>query len=142
MVDRASWEDSSLANSCNQDVCAIITDLVIVDSKIVQPIALMELKKLPAHLKYAFLNEDQSSPVIISSTLDASQKVRLVETLQEHPGAIVWIISDIKGIYPSFCTHKILMEDNIKPIIQPQWRLNPNMMEVVKKKVKKFLDAG
>lgn len=33
------------------------------------------------------------------------------------------------------------MEDNIKPRVQPQRRLNPNMMQVVKKDVKKLLDA-
>lgn len=125
MDDSASWEDSSLANPNNQDVCSTIKDLVRVDSEdivieqVVQPITGMELKELPAHLEYAFLNVDPHSPVIISSALDAYRKVRLVETLQEHRGAIAWSISDIKGINPSFCTHKILIEDNIKAKIQP-----------------------
>lgn len=47
----------------------------------------------------------------------------------------------MKEISPSFCTHKILMEDEIKQKEQPQRRLNPNMMEVVKTEVEKVMDV-
>lgn len=50
-------------------------------------------------------------------------------------------IADIKGINPSFCTHKILVEENFKPVVQPQRRLNPNIKEVAKAKVIKLLYA-
>ena len=53
-----------------------------------------------------------------------------------------WKLVDIKGINPSFCTHKILMEEEYKPVVQPQRRLNPNMQDVVKKEVLKLLDTG
>jgi hypothetical protein len=49
---------------------------------------------------------------------------------------------DIKGISPSMCMHHILFEDNVKPIRKIQRRLNPLMMEVVKAKILKLLDAG
>ena len=49
---------------------------------------------------------------------------------------------DIKGINPTFCTHKILLEDECKPVVQGKRRLNPNMQDVVKKEVLKLLDAG
>ena len=38
--------------------------------------------------------------------------------------------------------HKILIEENYKPAVQPQRRVNPNIKEVVKKEVIKLLDAG
>ena len=62
--------------------------------------------------------------------------------LRAHMHAIYWKLVDIKGIDPSYCTHRILMEDEFKPVVQPQRRLNPNMQEVVKKEVLKLLDAG
>ena len=34
------------------------------------------------------------------------------------------------------------MEDNFKPVAQPQRRLNPTMKEVVRKEVVKLLEAG
>ena len=76
--------------------------------------------------------ENSKLPVIISLELTPHQKEKLLTVLKEHKGAIAWKISDIKGISPSFCTHKILMEDDFKTVVQPQRRLNPNMKEVGK----------
>nr|GEZ56268.1 putative reverse transcriptase domain-containing protein [Tanacetum cinerariifolium] len=49
---------------------------------------------------------------------------------------------DIKGISPSYCTHKILIEDDYKPVIQPQRRLNSKVQDVVKNEIVKLLDFG
>ena len=101
-----------------------------------------ELKQLPAHLKYAFLGENETFPVIISSALTSLQEKKLLEILKENKEAIAWSIADIKGISPKICTHKILMEENHKTSVEPQRRLNPNMKEVVKEEILKLLDAG
>nr|GEW49446.1 hypothetical protein [Tanacetum cinerariifolium] len=76
-----------------------------------------ELKILPQHSEYAYLHGDKYFPIIISSNY-------------------------IKGISPSYCTHKILMEDDYKPVIQPQRHLNPKVQDVVKNKIVKLLDSG
>nr|GEY20155.1 retrovirus-related Pol polyprotein from transposon 17.6 [Tanacetum cinerariifolium] len=102
----------------------------------------LELKELPKHLEYAFLHENNQLLVVISSALSTDEKTILLEVLWNHKGAIAWIIADIKRIDSSFCTHKILMEDEFKPSVQPQRRVNPNIKEVVKKEVIKLLDAG
>ncbi|GJW06792.1 reverse transcriptase domain-containing protein [Tanacetum coccineum] len=102
----------------------------------------LELKELSKHLEYNFLQENNQLLVVISSALSSVEKTRLLEVLQNHKGAIAWRISDIKGIDSSFCTHKILMEDEFKPSVQPQRRVNLNIKEVVKKEVIKVLDAG
>nr|GEZ03984.1 hypothetical protein [Tanacetum cinerariifolium]GEZ76792.1 hypothetical protein [Tanacetum cinerariifolium]GEZ76804.1 hypothetical protein [Tanacetum cinerariifolium] len=44
----------------------------------------------------------------------------LLQVLEKRKGAIAWKISEIKGISLSYCTHKILMEDDYKLVIQPQ----------------------
>nr|GEW43318.1 hypothetical protein [Tanacetum cinerariifolium] len=62
--------------------------------------------------------------------------------LKSHKWAIAWKISDIKGIDPRFCTHKILMMDDYKPAIQSQRRVNPKIHDVIKKEVIKLFDAG
>nr|GEX74946.1 hypothetical protein [Tanacetum cinerariifolium] len=51
-------------------------------------------------------------------------------------------LSDIQGINPEFCTHKILMEEDYKPAVQHQRRVNPKIHDVIKKEVEKILDAG
>ncbi|GJS24774.1 putative nucleotidyltransferase, ribonuclease H [Tanacetum coccineum] len=101
-----------------------------------------ELKSLPSHLEYAYLNGDESFLVIISSKLSEKEKKLLLQVLENHKGAMAWKMSDIKGISPSFCTHKGLMEDDFKPVIQPQWRLNPKVQDVVKNEILKLLDSG
>nr|GEY02555.1 reverse transcriptase domain-containing protein [Tanacetum cinerariifolium] len=50
-------------------------------------------------------------------------------------------ISDIKGIDLRFCTHKILIEDDYKPAVQSQRRVNPKSHDIIKKEVIKLLDA-
>nr|GEY28911.1 DNA-directed DNA polymerase [Tanacetum cinerariifolium] len=92
-------------------------EVVKAKSSIEEPSEL-ELKDLPSHLEYAY-----------------------IEVLKSHKMAIVWKITDIKGIDPRFCTHKILMEEDYKPAVQSQRRVNPKIHEVIKKEVIKLLDA-
>ena len=58
----------------------------------------VDLKQLPDHLKYAFLGDGETLPVIISSKLTKDQEGKLVAILKEHKTAIGWTIADIKGI--------------------------------------------
>ncbi|CAN6700866.1 unnamed protein product [Malus baccata var. baccata] len=102
----------------------------------------LELKQLPSHLKYVFLGEDQTVPVIISSSLTAQEEDKLIRVLKEHKSAIGWTLADIKGISPTTCMHRILLEEGAKPSREAQRRLNPPMLEVVKKEVIKLLDCG
>ncbi|GJS84440.1 reverse transcriptase domain-containing protein [Tanacetum coccineum] len=100
------------------------------------------LKDLPSHLEYAYLEENDKLPVIIAKGLKVVEKEALLKVLKSHKRAIAWKITDIKGIDPHFCTHKILMEDDYKPTVQSQRRVNPKIHEVIKKEVLKLLDAG
>ncbi|KAL2242611.1 UNVERIFIED_CONTAM: Retrovirus-related Pol polyprotein from transposon 17.6 [Sesamum indicum] len=102
----------------------------------------LELKELPKHLKYAFLGENKILPVIISSKLTDLEEEKLIQVLCEFREAIGWTIADIKGLSPSTCMHRILLEEGTKPSREAQRRLNPLMMEVVKKEILKLLDAG
>ncbi|KAA0062405.1 Retrovirus-related Pol polyprotein from transposon 297 family [Cucumis melo var. makuwa] len=94
----------------------------------------IELKVLPSHLKYVFLGEKNTYPVIISKELTEEQETRLLETLKRHRQAIGWSPKDLKGIKPSFCTLRIHIEKGENNKIQPQRRLNHTLKEVVKKR--------
>jgi len=102
----------------------------------------VEMKVLPSHLKYVFLEEDGTKPAIISSSLSKIEEEKLIEVLKHNKEAIGCKLSDLKGMSPSYCMHKVLMEHNFKPVAQPQRRLNPTMKEVVRKEVVKSLEAG
>nr|GEU45693.1 hypothetical protein [Tanacetum cinerariifolium] len=112
----------------------------------------------------AFLNDDPSSPPLIKgnyfpqvrkelkiceaksdeSSIDEApeEKTVLIMVLKSHKRAIAWKLSDIKGIDVEFCTHKILIEDDFKPAVQHQRRVNPKIHDVIKNEVFKLLNAG
>ncbi|GJS00851.1 reverse transcriptase domain-containing protein [Tanacetum coccineum] len=81
----------------------------------------LELKDLPSHLEYAFLEGDDKLPVIIAKNLKDEDKTALIKVLKSHKHAIAWKISDIKGIDPQFCTHKILMGRKSQPAGSGGW---------------------
>ena len=100
------------------------------------------LKELPSHLKYVFLEPEKGKQVIISTELTENEEQRLLQILRKYKEAISWSIEDLKGISPSICMHKILLNDDAKTSIEHQRRLNPVMKDVVRKKVLKWLNAG
>nr|GEW69493.1 reverse transcriptase domain-containing protein [Tanacetum cinerariifolium] len=95
----------------------------------------VELKDLPPHLEYAFLEGDDKLPVIIANDLSKEEKTALITVLKSHKRAISWKLSDIKGIDPGFCTHKILMEEDFEPAVQHQRRVNPKIHDVIKQEL-------
>ena len=102
----------------------------------------VELKELPNHLKYVFLGEEETLPVIVSAILNEEQEEKTVEVLKKYKIAIGWTLADIEGISPTKCLHRILLEDRAKPTRERQRRLHPPMMKVVQHEIIKLLDCG
>ncbi|KAL3520161.1 hypothetical protein ACH5RR_018310 [Cinchona calisaya] len=101
-----------------------------------------EIKPLPTHLMYAYLGENETYLVIVNASLTNEQLERLIVVLERNKNVFAWSIGDIKGISPSICMHKILMNEGNKPVRQPQRRLNPTYKGVVRKDILKLLKAG
>ena len=93
----------------------------------------MILKELSEHLKYSFLQLEKVKPVIISTRLTELEEQKLLEIPRKYKEAITWSIDDLKGINPSICMHKSLLEENAKTSIEHQRMLNLVMKEVVRK---------
>ena len=92
----------------------------------------LEKKPLPSHLRYAYLGESSTLPIIISADLTVVEEKKLLRVLRDHKDAIGWSLADLKGIRPSMCMHEILLEDGHKPSVEAQRRLNLTMKEVVR----------
>nr|GEZ23307.1 reverse transcriptase domain-containing protein [Tanacetum cinerariifolium] len=58
----------------------------------------VELKDLPPHLEYAFLEGDNKLPVIIAKELRDEEKSVLIKVLKSHKRAIAWKLSDIQEV--------------------------------------------
>jgi hypothetical protein len=77
----------------------------------------VDLKPLPKGLKYEFLGPDKSYPVIVSDKLSPEENEKLLNLLKKHRKVIRYSINDLKGLSPAFCTHRIPMEDQCKPVV-------------------------
>ena len=102
----------------------------------------IEQKPLPSHLRYAYLGNSSTLLVIILASLTVTEEEKLLRVHRDHKAALGWSLADLKGIHPSMCMHRILLEDGHRPSVEAQRRLNPTMKEVVRKEVLKWLDAG
>ena len=111
---------------------------ILIEKKIPQ----VKLKPLPPLLRYEFLGPNCTYPVIINANLSKIKPKKLLHELRLRRKAICYTIDDIKGINPSICMHRILLENNYKPFMEPQRRLNPNIKKLVEKEIPKLLDAG
>lgn len=73
-----------------------------------------------------------------NNSLEQFQKRKLIHMLQKHSSAYAWEYTDLKGIDPKTCMHHIYIQENAKPIRQPQRRMNPNLREIVKEELQKL----
>ena len=78
----------------------------------------MEQKPLPSHLRYAYLGDTSTLPVIISTSLTAVEEAKLLRVLRDHKDALGWSLANLKGIHPSMFMHRILVEDGHKPSVE------------------------
>ncbi|XP_059277538.1 uncharacterized protein LOC132031573 [Lycium ferocissimum] len=84
----------------------------------------LELKQLPSHLKYQFIGPNNALLVIVLVVLTEEQILQPLEVLCEYKCAIGLTITDIRGIPFGICEHKIKLEEDSKPSVEHQRRLN------------------
>ncbi|CAA7015106.1 unnamed protein product [Microthlaspi erraticum] len=73
----------------------------------------VDLKPLPEGLRYAFLGENSTYPVIVNSDLEHEQLSALLVELRKYRKVIGYTLHDIKGISPDLCIHRIHLEDEM-----------------------------
>ena len=118
---RASEDLGAIDFADDQDIDACVEEVMMIDEEarfeelpIDEPF--LELKTLPSTLKYVFLDEENVKPVIISSKLDIKQEKQLLNVLRRNEEAIEWTLTDLKGLDPSLCTHRIFLVDESRPV--------------------------
>ena len=102
----------------------------------------VELKTLPKDLRYEFLDTELERPVIVNVNLGQIETEKLLHVLRKYPTALGYNILDLKGIIPSICMHRIMLEEDCKTSREHQRRINPILSDVVKKEVEKLLESG
>ena len=120
---RASEDLGAIDFADDQDIDECIEKVMMIDEEaryeeLPMDEPTLELKTLPSTLKYAFLDEEKAKPIIISSKLDMKQEEQLLEVLRKNKEAIEWTLTDLKGLDPSLCTHRIFLEDESRHIME------------------------
>ena len=122
---RASEDLGAIDFTDDQDIDACVEEVMMIDKEaqyeeLPMDEPTLELKNLRSTLNYAFLDEEKAKPVIISSTLNIKQEERLLKVLRKNKEAIRWTLTDLKGLDPSLCTHRIFLEDESRPVREAQ----------------------
>jgi len=102
----------------------------------------VDLKPLPAELRYAFLGENSTYPVIVNASLNKAELTLLLSKLRKYRKALGYSLDYITGISPDLCRHRIHLKDESKSLVEHQRRLNLNLKDAVKKEIMKLLEAG
>ncbi|GJZ13779.1 reverse transcriptase domain-containing protein, partial [Tanacetum coccineum] len=129
----AELSDTSYKSGIDDAECDFEKDILLLEAILNSE----PLSPLPNHANY-FSGVTKELKICEAKTDETS----INEPSESHKRAIAWKLSDIKGINPEFCTHKILMEEDYTPAVQHQRRVNPKIHDVIKKEVEKLLDAG
>ena len=122
---RASEDLGAINFTDDQDIDACVEEVMMIDEEaryeeLPMEEPTLELKTFASTLKYAFLDKEKAKPVIISSKLDMKQEEKLLEVLRKNEEVIGWTLTDLKGLDPSLCTHRIFLEDESRPVTEAQ----------------------
>ncbi|XP_070013385.1 uncharacterized protein [Nicotiana sylvestris] len=128
----------SMRQPNSNEVCSfvdVVTEVIVEDTTVVI--------NMEDPLEAMLLNHDVDEKEGLVEYVNALQGVdATLVVLQRRKKAIGWTLADIRGIIPSFCMQKIILEEDAKLSVEHQRRLNEAMQEDVKKEVIKWIYAG
>ncbi|XP_021743097.1 uncharacterized protein LOC110709193 [Chenopodium quinoa] len=134
-------EELKMMNNSKDTLQAILTESLYNDDDEAKGYKLLLDQPLHGKAREFEALKVETYPVIVNTNLDDTSLEKLLVVLREYRSVIGYAIDDIKGISPTICMHKILLDNDHESSIEHQRRLNPNMKEVVKKEVLKLLEA-
>jgi hypothetical protein len=79
--------------------------------------------------------------VKLSSSLTSEQRAEYTELLREFADVFAWTYEDLKTYDTSVIEHKIPLKEEAKPFRQKLRQINPMLLPIMEKEVKKLLDA-
>ena len=87
-------------------------------------------------------SEGEPQTVKISVHVEGQFKQELIDLLQEFKDIFAWKYTDMKGVDPQFCMHKINLKKDAVPVVSQRYRMNPNYAKAVKEELDKLLKVG
>jgi hypothetical protein len=86
-------------------------------------------------------SQEEPRFVKLSCSLTSEQRAEYTELLREFADVLAWTYEDLKTYDTSFIGHKIPLKEEDRPFRQKLRQINPMLLPVMEKEVKKLLDA-
>jgi hypothetical protein len=91
--------------------------------------------------EYNIGTEKDPKFVKFSSNLSREKKVEYAELLKEFVDVFSWTYEDLRTYDTNIIEHKIPLKEESKPFRQKLRQINPMLLPIIEKEVKKILDA-
>jgi hypothetical protein len=85
--------------------------------------------------------EEEPKYVKLSNSLSANQRVECIKLLKEFVDVFAWKYEDLETYDTSIIEHRIPLKYDTKPFRKKLRKINPMLLRIMKKEVKKLLDA-
>jgi hypothetical protein len=86
-------------------------------------------------------SQEEPRFVKLSNSLSSEQRAEYTELLKEFADVFAWMYEDLKTYDTSVIEHKIPLKEEAKPFRQKLRQINPMLLPVMEKEVKKLLNA-
>jgi hypothetical protein len=85
---------------------------------------------------------DKPRPIFISKRLDPSLREPMIALLREYRDCFMWDYTEMPGLDRSIVEDRLLLKRGFRPFQQRARQMKAEVLEEVKKEVKKMLDTG
>ncbi|KAK1608064.1 hypothetical protein QYE76_031737 [Lolium multiflorum] len=85
---------------------------------------------------------DKPRPTFISKKLDPHLRGLMIALLKEYPDCFAWDYTEMPGLDKSIIEHRLPLKKGFRPFQQRARQMKAEVLEEVKKEIKKMLDAG
>ncbi|KAK1664861.1 hypothetical protein QYE76_053020 [Lolium multiflorum] len=85
---------------------------------------------------------DKPRPTFISKKLDPHLRGLMIALLKEYPDCFAWDYTEMPGLDRSIIEHRLPLKKGFRPFQQRARQMKAEVLEEVKKEIKKMLDAG
>jgi hypothetical protein len=85
--------------------------------------------------------EEKPRMVELSKSLPPEKKLKYIELFKEYSDVFSWGYEDLKSYDTNIIQHRIPIKEDQKPFRQKIRRINPKLLPLIEKEIKKMYDA-
>jgi hypothetical protein len=80
--------------------------------------------------------------VKVEKNLPINIMKNMIKVLQDNKDIFAWVASDMSGVDPKFCCHRLAIKEGARPVAQKKRRMGQERTTAIEKQVNELLNAG